>query len=147
MRYTVVVTKLATYWYKEGTTIAHRLDGPAYEFANGDKYWYNEGKLHREDGPAIELADGSKYWYKEDKCHREDGPAIELANGYKYWYKEGKLHREDGPAIEWADGSKCWYLENELLSEEEFNEKMNQSPTCEGKVVEIDGKKYKLNLV
>ena len=46
--------------------------------------WYNEkGKLHREDGPAIEWADGDKIWYLNDKRHREDGPAIEWANGYK----------------------------------------------------------------
>jgi len=38
-------------------------------------------------------------------------------------------------------------LENELLSEEGYLKKMNPLPTCEGKVVEIDGKKYKLSLV
>ena len=124
MRYTVEVTKDSTSWYKEGTF-----------------------SRHREDGPAIELANGDKEWYKEGKRHREDGPACEYASGNKEWYKEGKLHREDGPACEFANGTKRWYLENELLSEEEFNEKMNPSPTCEGKVVEIDGKKYKLSLV
>jgi len=147
MRYTVEVTKDSTSWYKEGTTIRHRLDGPAIEYANGTKYWYNEGKLHREDGPACEYADGDKEWYKEDKRHREDGPAIEYANGDKEWYNEGKLHREDGPAVEYANGDKYWYKEGKCYTEKDFNEKMNPSPTCEGKVVEIDGKKYKLSLV
>ena len=98
---------------------------------------------------TVEVTKDSTSWYKEGTFsrHMEDGPAIEYANGDKEWYKEGKRHREDGPACEFANGTKRWYLENELLSEEEFNEKMNPSPTCEGKVVEIDGKKYKLSLV
>ena len=50
--------------------------------ANGDKFWYLNGKLHREDGPAIEHANGDKFWCLNDKLHREDGPAIELADGY-----------------------------------------------------------------
>ena len=31
-------------------------------WANGSKFWYLNGKLHREDGPAIEWADGDKFW-------------------------------------------------------------------------------------
>jgi len=85
--------------------------------------WYNsKGKLHREGGPAIEWANGTKYWYINDKCHREDGPAIEWANGTKYWYINGKE-----------------------LTETEFNAHTKSS--CNGKVVEIDGKKYKLTEV
>jgi len=137
MRYIVEVTENKTVWYKEGTTILHREDGPAVEYADGSKYWYNEGKLHREDGPSIEYADGSKYWYNEGKLHREDGPAVEWADGSTI----------NGWTIEGADGSKYWYLENQNYSEEGYLKKMNPLPTCEGKVVEIDGKKYKLSLV
>ena len=50
------------------------------------KCWYLNGKRHREDGPAVEFADGDKFWYLNGKRHREDGPAIECANGYKAWY-------------------------------------------------------------
>ena len=64
----------------------HREDGPASEYANGDKCWYRNDQLHREDGPAVEYADGDKYWYRNDQLHREDGPACEHANGKKeYW--------------------------------------------------------------
>ena len=119
------------FWYLNGEY--HREDGPAIEYASGTKYWYLNDKLHREDGPAIEYADGSKSWYLNDKVHREDGPAIEYANGTKYWYLDDKLHREDGPAIEFADGTKCWYLNAELLSEEEFNRRMNP-PTSKFKI-------------
>ena len=30
------------------------------KYANGDKRWFKKGELHREDGPAIEYADGEK---------------------------------------------------------------------------------------
>ena len=51
----------------------------------------------------------------------------------------------DGPAVEYVDGTKYWYLNEEEYTEKEFNAKMN--PTCNGKVVEIDGVKYKLTKV
>jgi hypothetical protein len=108
--------------------------------------WSNsEGLFHRTDGPAIEYADGDKKWYVDGKFHRTDGPAIEYANGGKSWYVEGKRHRTDGPAVEWSDGTKKWYLEGKEYTEEEFKKKM--SDNCSGKVVEIDGKKYKLTEV
>ena len=52
------------YYYKDPNhTILHREDGPAVEYANGDKCWYLNDKLHREDGPAVEYANGDKVWY------------------------------------------------------------------------------------
>jgi hypothetical protein len=104
-------------------------------YADGDKFWYLNGKLHREDGPAVEESDGSKDWYLNDQRHREDGPAIEWANGDKSWYLNGQCHREDGPAIEWSDGDKEWWLNGECLTEEEFNERM--VPTVEMTMAQI----------
>ena len=109
---------------------------------DGDRFWYLNGQLHREDGPAIERADGSRWWYLNGKVHREDGPAVELANGVCEWYLNGKFHREDGPAIERSNGDRSWWVDGERLTEAEFNAR--QHPTCDGKVVEIDGKKYRL---
>ena len=87
-------------------------------------------------------------WYNDkDEYHRLDGPAVEGANGYKSWYVDGKLHRLDGPAIEWSDGSKSWYVDGEDMTEKEFNEYIKPKPSCEGKVVEVDGIKYKLTAV
>ena len=63
------------------------------EIENGNnKYYYKKGTkiLHREDGPAIEWSDGFKAWYINGECHRVNGPAIELANGDRYWYINGK---------------------------------------------------------
>ena len=66
------------------------------------------------------------------------------SNGIKYWYQNGQLHRVDGPAIEYSDGSKKWYIEGNELTEEEF---LSGTSDCNGKLVEIEGKKYKLSLV
>jgi hypothetical protein len=108
--------------------------------------WFNlNNQLHRESGPAIEWSDGSKSWYLNGQLHREDGPALEYVNGSKAWWVNDKLHRESGPAIEWSDGSKFWYLNGKRLTEAEFNQRTK--PSCSGKVVEIDGKKYKLTEV
>ena len=83
----------------------------------GTKYWKNDkGKLHRIDGPAIEYADGDKKWFVNDKQHRIDGPAIEYSDGSKSWLINGKLHRIDGPAYQWDDGSKVWWINNRNIS-------------------------------
>jgi hypothetical protein len=41
----------------------HREDGPAVEYPNGDKEWYEDGCLHRLDGPAVEFANGNGEWW------------------------------------------------------------------------------------
>ena len=109
----------------------------------GTKFWHQNGKLHRTDGPAAEFADGTKFWHQNDKFHRTDGPAVEYADGTKKWYQNGNLHRTDGPAVEFADGSKRWFLNGVELTEAEWLKKVNPTP-CDDKVVEVDGKRYKL---
>jgi len=53
----------------------------------GSKIYKNsKGSLHRLNGPAIEYSDGDKYWFKEGSCHRTDGPAREYSDGDKEWY-------------------------------------------------------------
>ena len=91
--------------------------------------------------------DGNTHWYCKNKLHREGGPAIESTNDDKSWWLNNKLHREDGPAIEYVDGTKQWFLNGEKLTEAQFNARTKKQPTCDGKVVEIDGKKYKLQEV
>jgi hypothetical protein len=102
----------------------HRVDGPAIECANGDKFWCLNGKLHREDGPAFEGANGEKSWWLNGELHREDGPAVENVNGNKSWYLNGKRHREDGPAIECVNSDNEWFLNGEKLSEKEYISKI-----------------------
>jgi hypothetical protein len=86
---------------------------------------------------------GTKCWYLNGKRHREDGPAVEYSDGDKSWWINGNLHREDGPAIEYSDEDKYWYLDGKRLTEQQ-HKAATSKPTCEGKIVEIDGKKYEL---
>jgi hypothetical protein len=74
------------------------------------RYYNDLNQLHREDGPAIEWANGDKIWYRNDQCHREDGPAIVYADGTKWWCRNHQQHREDGPAIEYSNGKKEYWL-------------------------------------
>ena len=112
---------------------------------DGDKVWYLNNKLHREDGPAVEFSNGSKMWYLNNQRHRIDGPAVEWVDGSKEWCLNGLLHRTDGPAVEWANGTKQWYLNGKELSETEWRKQTQKvKATCVGKVIEIDGVKYKL---
>ena len=93
----------------------------------------------------IKVDDYGKRWYLDGKCHREDGPAVEYTDGTKLWYLDGKLNRTDGPAVEYDDGTKEWYLNDVQYTEAEWRKQTQKvkSP-CLGKVVEIDGVKYKL---
>jgi hypothetical protein len=89
--------------------------------------------------------DGTKRWYLNGKFHREDGPAVEWTSGTKEWFLNGKFHRVDGPAIEYADGSKYWFLNGVEYTEADwFKQTQKVKAPCVGKVVEIDGVKYKL---
>ena len=111
----------------------------------GTKSWFLNGKLHRVDGPAVEDASGTKRWFLNDKLHRTDGPAVEDTDGSKHWYQDGKLHRIDGPAVEYADGTKYWYLDGEYLTQAQWLEAVKPKvASCVGKIVEVDGVKYKL---
>ena len=111
----------------------------------GNKFWYLNDRLHREDGPAVEEVDGAKIWYLNGRLHRTDGPAIESTDGSKRWYLNGWLHREDGPAVEYADGTKLWYLNGVEFTETEWRKQIQKiKAPCAGKMVEIDGVKYKL---
>jgi CTP:phosphocholine cytidylyltransferase-like protein len=88
---------------------------------------------------------GTKRWYLNEKLHRTDGPAIERTSGTKEWYLNGERHREDGPAIEYADGSKYWFLNGVEYTEADWLKQTQKvKAPCVGKVVEIDGVKYKL---
>lgn len=84
----------------------------------------NYSHLHRVDGPAYEGADGTMEWYLHGKCHREDGPARIGLYGSKYWFSHGELHREDGPAIEYMNGDKHWYIHGKRIRVEHADTKI-----------------------
>ena len=63
-KYYVIVDDHSARWYKDAKcNVLHREVGPAVEYSNGDKFWYQNGDLHRTDGPAVAYANGVKRWY------------------------------------------------------------------------------------
>jgi hypothetical protein len=87
--------------------------------------WWMEGERHREDGPAVEYANGDKTWWIKGRLHRIYGPAIDLVSGHKAWFFNGERHCEDGPAVEYANSNYEWWLNDVQYTEEEFYDKMN----------------------
>ena len=102
----------------------HREDGPAIEWADGSKFWYQYGSLHRTNGPAIETDNGHTEWWVNDRRHREDGPAIIWANGFLEWWQNGQRHREDGPAVVGPTGVKEWYLLDIKYTNQEYHRQL-----------------------
>ena len=112
-------------------------------------YWFAgtgaERKLHRADGPAIEYNDGSRDWYQNGQRHRAGGPAVEYSDGYRAWYQNGLRHRLDGPAVEDADGTKEYWLNDVQYTEESW--RAATQPAVEMTIAEIEaalGKRIKI---
>jgi len=64
---------------------------------DGDKIYYKDKAMtiyHRIDGPAFDGADGRKVWWVDNKLHRLDGPAVEYFNGIKVYYVDGEYLTE-----------------------------------------------------
>ena len=93
-----------------------------YKDREGNLDFFTGGRLHRIDGPAVEYANGDKAWHLDGKLHRVGGPAIEYRSGSKEWFLYGNLHRIDGPAMDRVDGSKHWCIDGKSYFEEEFDQ-------------------------
>ena len=134
-------------WFNEKGEF-HRESGPAVIHSDGCKHWYKHGLLHRLDGPAVEYPNGTKLWFKDDNYHRVGGPACEYASGDESWYENGKLHRLDGPAIiHKTSNTRYWFVHGKQYTEKDFQKFICNTPSCDGKIVEIDGVTYKLTKV
>ena len=72
LKYRVVVNEWGTRRYFNSANQLHRTDGPAVVYANGTKYWWQNGLRHRIDGPAVELPSGGKEWWINGKVLSED---------------------------------------------------------------------------
>ena len=59
------------------------------------RYYNKDDQLHRTNGPAIEWADGGKSWWQNGQLHRIDGPAIECRDGDKAWFINSEELTED----------------------------------------------------
>lgn len=96
--------------------------------AAATRRWYDgQNQLHRDDGPAVEYIDGLKLWYQHGKQHRVGGPAAEYPDDVQYWLQYDKLHRVDGPAvIEKEDQKWCvWDIQYELVQLDIYSDEYN----------------------
>ena len=89
------------------------------------RYYNAQGQLHREYGPAIEYSNGSRVWYQNGQRHRIDGPAVEYSDGDRVWYQNGQRHRIDGPAVEYSDDGRAWYINGKVLTEAEWQQQVS----------------------
>lgn len=76
---------------------------PSKILANGDQWWYLNGKVHRDDGPAV-ITGKYEMWMQNGTGHRDGNqPAIIRVNGDKEYIVRGQRHRTDGPALEYKN--------------------------------------------
>ena len=105
--------------------------------------YYDDGKLYSEK-------------YRVDrKLHNPEGPAFRCwhSNGqlwYEIYYLNGQGHNPEGPAYRkwYANGQltcETYWINGKKLTKEQFESR--NKPSCNDKVVEIDGKKYKLTAI
>jgi antitoxin component YwqK of YwqJK toxin-antitoxin module len=103
-------------------------------YANGklksEEFFNSEGKRHNAAGPAY------REWHENGQLKHEE-----------YWLN-GKRHNDAGPAIRrWYENGQLWseayWINGRWLTKAEWEARVNPAP-CDGKVVEIEGRKYKL---
>jgi antitoxin component YwqK of YwqJK toxin-antitoxin module len=113
----------------------HNSSGPAFLrwYANGqlehEAYWLN-GNRHNAAGPAF------RRWWDNGQLY------------YESYLLNGTYHNAAGPAFRrWlANGQLAceeYWLDDERLPKAEWEARVKPAP-CDGKVVEIEGRKYKL---
>ena len=92
---------------------------------------------------VAEHSNGYKFYYVNGQRHRDGGlPAIEHSTGDKFYWVNGLRHRDGGlPAVEYNNGYKVYYVNGKETTEAEAK---HLAPSCNGKVVLIDGVEYKL---
>lgn len=79
---------------------------------------------------------------------------VKVVGRSQYWKLDGELHCEHGPAVIYFRKTdvvpiKAWYLNGLQCSENTWEAEMvgRKNPTCDGKIVEIDGVKYALKSI
>jgi hypothetical protein len=121
-------------------TIAQQLNITEFPFIIKDK-----------NGNQIYFEHSNGYWYKKE--FDSNGNRICFEDSEGYWYK--KEFDSNGNRIFYEDSEGyCSKREFDSNGDETYFQDSNGvirdnrlKPTCEGKVVEIDGKKYKLTEV
>ena len=130
-------------------TIAQQLNVKEFPFEIKDK---NGNKIYLEDsdgfwvkseydsnGNEIYYENSDEYWNKSE--YDSNGNVIYSESSHGGWSKREYDSNGNQIYYENSDGNKIYYENSDGLIED------NRPKGCEGKVVEIDGKKYKLTEV
>jgi len=117
-------------------TIAQELNVTDFPFTIKDKngnliYWENSNedwwkREYDSNGNEIYWENSNRYWWKKEYDSNRNQIYFESPSGY-WWKKEYD-----------SNGNEIYYKDSRGYIED------NRPKGCEGKVVEIDGKKYKL---
>jgi len=83
------------------------------DFSGTTKYYNEEGQLHRVGGPAYEEADGDKQWWLDGELHRADGPAREWADGTKEWWLDGQDYNNE---VDWKQAKQKFGLNESKIT-------------------------------
>jgi hypothetical protein len=120
-------------------TIAQQLNVTEFPFIIKDK-----------NGNEIYSENSNKDWYKSE--YDSNGNRIYYENSNRFWIKSE--YDSNGNMIYFENSNKdCWKAEYDsngdmIYFEDSYGGIIDIRPNgCEGKVVEIDGKKYKLTEV
>ena len=108
-----------------------------FKIINGNLHEYdsNENLIHRKSSDGYES--WREYDSNENLIHRKS------SDGYEYW----REYDSNGKVIHYknSNGDETWYDSNgNSITKEQFD-KLQAS--CDGKIIEVDGKKYQLTLV
>lgn len=98
-----------------------------FRLAEGHEFSHVNGRLHSENNaPAVVYADGTRWWYDEGRIHRVGAPAVILSNGTQEFWQNNQRHRVEGPAVIYPDtpkitpalrGVKQWWTTGILVRE------------------------------
>jgi hypothetical protein len=116
-----------------------------HDFSKGNLYLYNS------NGNQIYCEDSYGYWYKQE--YNDNGNLIYCDYSKGYWYKQefdvngNRIYYEDSTEYwckqEFDDNGNCIYFENSM----DYIVDNRPKASCDGKVVDIDGKRYQLKEV
>ena len=116
-----------------------------HDFSKGDLSLYNS------NGKVIYREDSYGYWYKQE--YNSNGNIIYFEDSDGYWSKYE--YDDNNNQIYFEDSDGYWYKKdyddngNIIYHENSTGYIVDKRPkkSCEGKIVEIDGKKYQLKEV
>ena len=126
MRNMITIAQLLKHDFKKGALYLYDSNGNEIYYETSNGYWYK--REYDTNGNEIYYETSNGFWYKQE-YEISNYNEIYFENSKGYWYK-----REYD-----TNGNEIYYENSDGIIQDNRPKK-----SCNGKVVEIDGKKYKL---